>query len=158
MKRKENLLMLTTSFTLMELLIVIMIVSMLTMFVLPNFSKSIERDHLRDAIAQLTMLHSSQRIYFSQIHDCDGNGTANEHCYWPPPSWAGGTGKTDINNNLSLNLLEDGITFSCPKTGNNNTFSCTATRTLAPPKNFVVTVTQASTGATNPGCTSNCPN
>lgn len=162
---KKKFTKIASGFTLMELMIVVIIVTSIAIYSLPKFQKAVERDHRRNAHEQLRALHSAEQMYWAYKHDCNGDGLATESCYWPSPVWAAGTGLTEINSNLNINLSTSGgtFTFNCAITGNNDTFSCTATRTGGI---YILTVTEAplnnipAEGALNPSCangTGTCP-
>lgn len=129
------------AFTLLELIVVIVIIGIIASFAIPNYQNSIERAHERDAILNLTALHSSNQVYRSQTGS-----------YWPSSN---NQDVVAINSNLGLNILENGMTYECD--GNGTTFTCTAVRN-APANSFTVTVTQQVISATNPSCTAgSCP-
>ena len=128
------------SFTLTELMVVIIVLGILAGYALPNYARSVERAHMREASGQLRAVHAANQIYRAQ------NGE-----YWP------GDGNdypiANINSNLGINLIENGMTFSC-KGSDGSTFTCTATRDGAA---FVVTLTEALLSAANPVCSGGCP-
>ena len=134
----------TIAFTLTELMIVVAIIGIIAGFAIPNYTKAVERAHLRDAIIQLTNVHAANQIYRAE------NGS-----YWPP---ANGQDLTAINANLDLGILPNGMTYTCGIGAGpaGSTFSCTAVRD-PPAASFTVTVTQAAVSGTNPGCTGTCP-
>ena len=129
---------LKTAFTIMEIMVVVIILGVIAGFAIPNFSKSIERTHMTDAINQLQAIHSADQIYF-----------ARTRAYWPATAV---NDVTAINTALSTNIIENGMAYNC--SGDGTSFTCTATRTGS---TFVVTVTEAPLSDTNPACTGACP-
>lgn len=131
----------------MELMIVVFIISVMAAFVIPNYSKSIERSHRKDAETQLTTIWSANQIYRSQ------NGR-----YWPLD--ASNYNITSINSTLGLGIIANGMTYNCtggPISGPNpyGTFTCTAAR--LPSSSFTITVTQTQIDSSNPSCSGSCP-
>ena len=133
------------AFTLTELLIVVIIISVMAAFTIPNYSRSIERSHRRDAETQLTTIWSANQVYRAQYGS-----------YWPPNNNGGpGYDITAINSNLGLGIIPNGMTYNCTSVAA-NTFTCTAVR--QPASSFTITVTQAQIGGSNPACTAGtCP-
>lgn len=102
---KEN-----CGFTIMEIMVVSILIAIIAGFALPNFSRSIQKAHVRDAMSQLSAIYAANMIYqaqnkkFLNASAIDING---------------------INTNLSLNLVSNNMTYSY--TGDNTTFTATAT-------------------------------
>ena len=90
------------AFTLAEILIVVVIIGILAGMALPNYARTIERSHLRDAEANLMAIHAANRIFFAE------NGT-----YWPP----GMANLNAINTNLRLFIVANGFSYACFFTG-----------------------------------------
>ena len=133
------------SFTLTELIVVVIIIGIIASFAIPNYGRTIERAHWRDAETNLLAIHAADRIYFSE------NGQ-----YWPhglPGALA------DINHDLRLSIIPNGMTYSCTNVTPTD-YTCTATRN-PPAASFTITVTQAPINLTppnpNPDCTGACP-
>ncbi len=134
-----------TSFTLTELMIVVVIIGIIAGFAIPNFTRAVERAHRRDAVVQLTNVHAANQIFRAE------NGS-----YWPS---ADNQNLAAINAALDLSILPNGMTYECDIGGGpvGTTFTCTAVRD-APAPSFTVTVTQAPVSGTNPSCTAGaCP-
>lgn len=143
MRLKQN----NKAFTLTELMIVVIIIGVMASFAIPNYSKSVERAHRKDAETQLSTIWSADQIYRSQ------NGQ-----YWPS---GGSNDITAINNTLGLGIIPNGMTYNCtggPPTVPNpfGTFTCTAVR-QPPAASFTITVTQAQIDSSNPSCGGGCP-
>lgn len=128
------------AFTIMEILIVVIIVGVIAAFAIPNYGRSVAQTHLQDAVMQLSAIRTANQVYY-----------ARTGAYWPP---SGSNNVSAINSNLSLNIIENGMTYTC--TGTGTTFNCTAVTTGG--SSFTTTVTQAPLSTTNPQCTAgSCP-
>lgn len=127
------------AFTLTELLIAVFIIAVMASFAIPNYSRAVERSHRRDAETQLTTIWSANQIYRAQ----NGN-------YWPT---ANDQNLTQINSNLGLGIIANGMTYECDGDGTN--FSCTAAR--QPSSSFKITLTDAQISGSNPSCSGTCP-
>ena len=128
----------------MEMIFVVLILGILVATALPAYKVAVERTYEKDAIMQLSAIHAANKIYFSRA------GT-----YWPPIGWAGDldlNSATGINASLHLQVMANGMTYTCVNTENNATFTCTAVRD-EPAASFTVEVTQDPLDATNPSCT-----
>lgn len=126
-------------FTLMELMVVVIIVGLIAAFAIPNYSKSIQKAHERDMLAQLTSLHAANLLYRSY----DGK-------YWD----TGGTDKNmaEINSALSINIIANSGTTYNYNSPDGITFTATATWGA-----YTLRVREMAIGATNPCCESgNC--
>lgn len=130
----------SAAFTIMELMVVIVIIGVLAAIALPNYTRTIERSRLQDATTQLTTVHAAEQVYAAR-----SGGT-----YWPSDGAAHGV--AEINTTLGVNLIENGMAFSC--TGDGTTFSCTGTRSGGA---FTVTVDENAVGVSNPSCSGTCP-
>ncbi len=114
-----------TAFTLVELMVVVVILGVVAGFAIPNYTKSVERSHRKDAESNLKMVHAAQQMYAAR----------NDDSYWSGGNLAA------INSTLQLNIVANGKTYTC--TGGGTAFSCTAVRGA-----WTVTITQASTTPT----------
>lgn len=130
------------AFTLTELLVVVIIIGLMAAFTVPNYTRSVERSHRKDAETQLKTIWSADQIYRAQ------NGT-----YWPSPA-SGSNDIAAINNNLGLGIISNGMTYTC-NSALTDTFTCTAVR--QPSASFTITVTQAQIDGSNPSCSGSCP-
>ena len=137
------------AFTLVELMVVLCIMGAVAAFALPQYTQSVERSHRKDAENQLALIYSAQQMYASR----------NNNLYWGPA--VGGTSAlrlASINQNLSLNILANGMDYDCAVAGGGATYACTAARIGGAA--FTITMTQnAVYPGTNPGClpSSVCP-
>lgn len=131
------------AFTLIELIAAVIIIAIIAAFAVPNYTKTIERAHLKDATANLIAVHAAQQVRNSE-----------EGEYYPDTAITVNTAA--INTNLKLNIIEQGMTYSCTGT-NGTTFTCDAVRSGSSP--YTVRVTQAPLSVTNPQCISgaSCP-
>lgn len=128
------------AFTIMEVMTVVIIVGVIAVFAIPNFSKTMTQSHEQDTMTQMTALHAANEIYRAQ------NGG-----YWPPD--ASTYNLAAINSALGLSILSNGMNYGC--VGNTGAgYTCTANR---PSGDLIVVVTEAALSATNPQVTSSCP-
>ena len=132
------------AFTLLEIMVVIIIIGAIAGFAIPNYTKTIERAHLRDAIMQLEAIHAANNLYRSRTGS-----------YWPVP--VADFDLASINDNLGVNIIGNGMDYFCRGAGDGSAFLCWADRQLDAPKNFHVQVTNLTLDETNPLCTANCP-
>ena len=114
----------------MELMIVVVLLGIMAAFTIPNFTKSLDKAYARDARINLMTIHAAQKIYQAQ------NGT-----YWP----AGGD-LAAINTNLRLNVIANGVTYTC-EGGGPAAFTCAAVR-----GSLSISVDQSPLSTTNPEC------
>ncbi len=130
-------------FSLVEMIIAVIIVGVIAAFAIPKYTKYIGRTYSDDAFNQLTAIHNANNEYYLK---------SKPKSYWPGS--AGSYNVTAINTNLGLNVIENGMTYSC--SGTTSTFTCTAVRSASNP--FTITITEAPVSTTNPSCTSGaCP-
>ena len=149
------------AFTLTELMIVVVIISIIAAFAVPNYAKAVERSHRRDAEMQLTSIYTANFQY-----------RAVNSIFWPPT--AGNRDVTAINdpvNGLGLGVIPNGMTYFCSNSNTSegaddsdpNTFTCWAHRGPATnaTDDFRVEVNQGLiTPGVNPVCvngTMTCP-
>lgn len=124
------------AFTIMEILIVVIIVGIIAAFAIPNYGRSVRQSHLQDAMMQLSAIRNANQIYFARTSS-----------YWPSTP---GQGVTEINANLSLNIIENQITYTCgPGATAGITFTCTAVYN-DPVNTFTATLTEAPLATNNP--------
>ena len=128
-----------SGFTLLELMIGVIIVTILATVAIPSFSKAIERTKVKDAQTTLAAVYSSEKIYrLDQLsYGTLANLVANNYIADPDPS----------NNNPNWNFGTSGVTASA--------FTATATRTGGSYDTKTVAVTEAFdgthyAGGTNP--------
>ncbi len=116
------------AFTMMEVMVVVIILSVMASFAIPNFTRTIERTHRDDATNQLIAINSANRIYRAR------NGR-----FWPPDTNTYNLAL--INTNLGLNIIASGMTYTCRGTATGTTYDCTAAR-IAPAAPFTILITQ----------------
>lgn len=114
------------AFTLLELIIIVVIILILTGISLPNFYKAKERALQKEAIANLKLIGSAEKIYKMESNDniyVDCACSNATECNNPPP---GGTG---CNVLLKLSLNTENWTYGVVAVpGPPSTFIATATR------------------------------
>jgi Tfp pilus assembly protein PilE len=134
----------------MEIIVVLIIIGVVVAFSFPNYTTPIEKARVANARNNLLAIYSAEQNY-SNNHGSYCFSTSAPAC----------DTLADINTQLSLNIQDDGTyTYSCSSTA----VTCTATRTITPSTNIVVTLNSAinlsGSGTANPLCnTSNnwCP-
>jgi prepilin-type N-terminal cleavage/methylation domain-containing protein len=126
------------AFTLIELIIVVVLIGMMAMFVIPNFSKAVNKSYAKAAYNNLLIIYSAEKLYYN-------NGNNNYL-----PSTATTWNLTQINTGLNLSIIANGITYTCTGT-NGTTFSCDA----AYGSTFTLRITQA--GPTTSCAAGTCP-
>lgn len=139
-------------FTLFEMMVVLCIIGVIAGLSLPQYGRSVERTHRKDAENQMILIHSAQSQYSAR----------NSGAYWGPA--AGSTPEeklADINLNLGLNILPNGMQYDCTITNpvpGTFGYSCSATRATGTAYVVAVTESPISTGV-NPSCSpvSACP-
>ncbi len=130
-----------SAFTLTEIMVVIIIMSVIASFAIPQYRKTITRAYEREGLQNLTMIHASEKTYRAEHGEV-----------WPTD--AGAKGVNDINTNLNLNIIEDGMTYSCSSSSTTD-FTCTAAREGG---GFTLRVNQNDLGSSNPCCSDgDCP-
>ncbi|MBF0521836.1 MAG: prepilin-type N-terminal cleavage/methylation domain-containing protein [Candidatus Omnitrophica bacterium] len=83
-------------FTLIEVIITVTIVGIIAAFAIPSYTKSVEKAHEKDAIAQLKLLHSAAELYESE----------NGHPYHGELS-----GTAAINEVFHTNIISNGFNY-----------------------------------------------
>jgi len=110
------------SFTLLELLIVVIIVGVLAMIALPNFTKMIDKAKKDQAITYLKLIRTGEKIYYA------GNS-----------QYIACANTSEINSKLGVELTEDNYTFKVE--GNpdiTDSFKATATKKGAPMESIII--------------------
>ena len=135
------------AFTIMEIMTVVIIVGVIAVFSIPNFTRAMEKAYEDDAISQLAAIHTANEIYRAQ----DGN-------FWPASDTASHP-VSDINSALGLSIIPNGMDYACRCTNLAGVpavcaaYSCTASRQSG---TCVVTITQAALSTTNPSNSASC--
>ena len=99
---------LKNAFTLMEVVVVILIISIIAAFSIPNYTKAVAKSDERNMITNLKVMRAAVELYTA---DGRNIGTWNDL----------GT----INDNLGISVLDTKATYDCTNTGITN--GCTAT-------------------------------
>ena len=98
------------AFTLVELIMVVSIIGMMAIFVIPNYSKSVNKAYERAGSNNLYIVYSAQ---MTRINNAQ-------------PTQAGATTAL-VNTNLSLSIIPNGMDYSCTAP-TASTFNCRADR------------------------------
>lgn len=133
MMRKKS----QAGFTMMEILIVVIMITIITGFAIPNYQASIQKSQYQKALGNLRSIHGAAYIYKAK------NGT-----FWPA---ATAQPLSAINTNLNLNIIDTDITYAYDTSGGSG-FSVTATEGT-----WTLTMDDATLSSTNPSCTGTCP-
>ena len=123
------------AFTLTELIITVVIISMIAAFAIPNYQKAVRKTYERNAILYLTTIHGANEIYKAR---------SGEYVSATPLDLAG------INNALSINIIDTDMTYSYTFTAATSTYIAKAAWTGG--NNFTVGITQAPVTGANPYC------
>lgn len=130
------------SFTLIELIIVVVIIGILSTFAMPAFRTTQERALDREAIANLKLIQAAQRIHRME-----------RGFYYPVPLILD-TNVTNINDNLKLFLNERHWDYAVWNTG------CARATRLGPGgRSWFLTINDGTTPATDgePDAGAGCP-
>lgn len=123
------------AFTLIELMIVVTLIGIIAAFAIPNYQKSIRKQHERDAIIQLTTIHAANEIY---------NAQTGEYL-------TGNYGLNGINSNLQIHVLANGMIYLYDDLGSIGA-SYEATATLDDATPFTIKLNNNPIGSGNPCC------
>ena len=142
--------------TLIEIIVVLVIISIATVFAFPDFTRPTENAQAQAAQNNLLAIYTAQKNYNNNFNAycLNAANTAQTACNALSANQACADSLKAINCNLSLNITDDS-TYSYSCAANVSGFACSATRTNAS-GNLVLTITNAPVklGAGNPSCTS----
>ncbi|HAJ56870.1 MAG TPA: hypothetical protein DCL35_03760 [Candidatus Omnitrophica bacterium] len=124
-----------SGFTLIELVVVVIIMSILVALAVPTYTNTKEKALDKEAVMALKLIRSASKQYFAKF----------EHFY---PYTGSITSLSNINNNLSLDLSGSNWGFALSGTG--TAFTANATRTGSTRR---WTINQA---ASEPSCVTAC--
>ena len=128
------------AFTLAELVITVVIISMLAAFAIPNYKKAVRKAYERNAILYLITIHGVNEVYKAR------NGE-----YVP----GAGLDLAGINGALSINIIDADMSYLYRR-ATVTTYAATASWTGE--GNFTVRVNQNFISASNPCCSAgSCP-
>lgn len=96
-------------FTLIEIIIVVVILGMMAMFIVPGYTKSVNKTYEKAATNNLTIIYSAQKLKYN------GGG-----------AYQTGASTALVNTNLGLGVISNGVTYACT-VPTATTFQCTAT-------------------------------
>lgn len=123
-------------FTLMELIVVIILVAIIAAFAIPNYIESVNKTKIRDAVSQLSTLHSANAIYRARAGGYLSGSNLN---------------LAAINSGLNINLIAGDLTYSYTRS------SASAYQASASGSGFAVIVDENPIDdASNPCCTGTC--
>ena len=128
-------------FTLTELVITVVIISVIAAFAIPSYQKAVLKAYERNAILNLMTIHGANEIYHAR---------AGQYVSGAGLDLAG------INNALSINVADADMTYSY--TRNVLTGAYTVTAAWAGGSSFTVGINQNPVGGGNPYCSAgSCP-
>ena len=128
------------SFTLMELMISLIIISIVVGYGTVEYKKSLQKNHERHATLQLIALHDANEIYRARANEYwDGNG---------------GTATTaTIESKLGINLIDGDFGFFYTRDpGDPEKYEATAVKTGLAADSYTVVVHQGAVTSANPCC------
>jgi len=99
------------SFTLLELILVVVLMGIMAAYAIPSYQKAIEKNEERVAIAKLQAIVAGMKIYNAQKGDYPAFDMPNV---------------TSINQNLGLSVVPDTMTYTCYQASGIDTDVCTA--------------------------------
>ncbi len=130
-------------FTILELIAVVIIIAIIAGFAIPSYQKTLEKTYRKQATADLIAVHAAQQIKYSE-----------DTQYYPNSATT--VTVASINSNLRLNLIEQGMVYTCTGVAGGGSFTCDAVRFASPV--WTLRVTSAALSASNPTCQSGpCP-
>ncbi|HQP11002.1 MAG TPA: type II secretion system protein [Candidatus Omnitrophota bacterium] len=132
MDRQKN----EKAFTLVELMVVLITISIFAAFAVPNYQKAVIKSHERKAILNLKTIHGANEIYRARAGQyLDDGGAALD--------------LAGINAGFSLDIFDNDVTYSYDRTA---ATTYTATAVWAGTNPFTVRLNQAAVTAANPCC------
>ena len=124
----------------MEVMIVVILIGILASFAIPNYTKSIVKAHVKDALVQVTTIYAANTIYKAQNNGLYLSGVDNS-----------GLDLTAINSNLGLNIIANDIDYHYFAAPPPTLFRVTATYVNG--KTYIVSVDQSPLiKGINPSC------
>lgn len=106
------------AFTLIELVMVVVIVGLMSIFAIPNYTKSVTKSYEKVASNNLLIIFAAQKLYY--------NNSFPNSTYAPPSADV-----TALNSNLGLSIIDPNLSYNCTSTdaaAPYNDYSCYATR------------------------------
>lgn len=103
-------------FTLIELIIVVVVISVLASIALPRFTKTIEHARDQEAIVNLNLIKAAELIYYNEYNS-----------YWPPLG-SSQQSVTQINSALLLNLNNNNFTYTSDDAASPDYYDARASR------------------------------
>jgi prepilin-type N-terminal cleavage/methylation domain-containing protein len=149
-------------FTLIEIIVVLIIISILSMIAVPNYITNMEQGAAKAAQNNLITIYGAQKNFYLTNTSVPGTGALPYYCTISTQNTTCANNLTNLNTGLALTITDTNFTYACsdPNSGtdgnNGSTFSCTATNVSN--TSFVLTVTNnpivlpGGGGTVNPGC------
>ncbi|MCD4779382.1 MAG: prepilin-type N-terminal cleavage/methylation domain-containing protein [Candidatus Omnitrophica bacterium] len=129
-------------FTLLEIIIVVILLSIIAGFAIPSYNKSMRRTHEQDAVVQLTALHVANELYEAQ---------ADQYLQ------GAGLSLTQVNNGLHISIMANEMTYSY--TSGAGSYAATSSwNETGTSHDFTLRVNQTTISSSNPCCSAGtCP-
>jgi len=142
------------AFTMAEILIVMVMMAVMAAWAIPQYGRAMNRARARNAIQNLTIIHSANTLYRARNNkNCSSTVAPGNVC----PNLTGNgttTGVNHMNGTNSLNIIPSGVTYVCGDDLN----TCTATVSTA---TITLNLNNPIVDGTNPACadggTNICP-
>lgn len=99
------------SFTILEIMIVVLIVGMITAFGIPRYHRAMENAQQAEIFDNLRIIYAAEQAHHA--------GTGH---YWPTDN--ANYDIIAINQNLRLNIIENGVEYSCSGIPANLSYAC----------------------------------
>lgn len=131
------------AFTLMEILMVVIIISVIAGFGIPSYYKSYERGLRKNAESQLKSVQRAQELYklkYDYYYPLSGNGDT--------------TDTATLNADLNINIMASGFEFSCLDLGQDPSAKVYKCRAVRDNSDYVLEITESSSDIS---CTGSCP-
>lgn len=125
------------SFTLMEIIVTIFVISLMAAFAIPRYTRAIERSRYRNAKVNLYAIYTASEMYKSSTGTYVFTGTDT----------------SEINSSLRLDIQDPDFQYAM--SGQTiSAFTATATRASIGPT-YSLEITDGALNSSNPSCTSN---
>lgn len=126
-----------TAITLTEVLVVVVIIGIISLFAIPSYNKAIVKSHERNAILNLKLLHGASAVYKENFGE-----------YWDTASTEKDV--SQINSQFNLNLINNEVTYTYM--GIDISFRGLASYDIGGPNVFQIAILSGNISNTNPCC------